>query len=121
MLSKKVSMILKSKTDLSPEEIDLLTEKEAWSIIYSIRSKKIEDNRIQVCFTGFNVADKSLLIKLSDEKKLKVVGSVTKKLDFLIAGDNAGPKKIEKAENQGVQILSRKQFLRFIEKGEIPL
>ena len=40
-----------------------------------------------------------------------MVSSVTKKLDFLCGGENAGPKKIEKAESQGVQFLNEEQFI----------
>jgi BRCT domain type II-containing protein len=47
------------------------------------------------------------------------VGSVTRNLAFLCAGENAGPKKLQKANEQGVYILSKDQFVHLIETGEI--
>lgn len=119
MASHKPTMILKSKSDMSLEEISALSDGEAWRIIYSIRTVKAKDNRLQVCFTGFGSSEKEELINLAHDNRLKVVASVTKKLDYLVGGDNAGPKKIEKAEAQGVQFLNVLQFINFIETGEV--
>ncbi len=44
----------------------------------------------------------------------KNTGSVTGKTDYLVAGENMGPSKLEKAEKQGVKILSENQFLELI-------
>ncbi len=119
MASNKPTMILLSKSDMNNDEISKLTDAEAWKLIYSIRTVKAKDNRLQVCFTGFGATRKQELINLSNDNKFKVVSSVTKKLDFLCGGENAGPKKIEKAESQGVQFLSDVQFINLIETGEI--
>ena len=45
--------------------------------------------------------------------------SVTKNLMILVAGDNAGPAKIKKAHDQGVAVVSKEEFLDFLETGEI--
>jgi NAD-dependent DNA ligase len=120
MASEKPTMILKSKSDLSAEEIDSMTDAEAWRLIYSIRTVKAKDSRLQVCFTGFGTSEKEELTDLAHDNRFKVVASVTQKLDFLVGGENAGPKKIEKAESQGVQFLSGDQFVHLIETGEVP-
>ena len=120
MASDKPTMILLSKSDMSKEEISDLTDAEAWRIIYSIRSTKVRDDRLQICFTGFGSSKKKEFVDLANDNRLKVVGSVTKKLDFLCGGENAGPKKIEKAEAQGVQFITENQFIRLIETGEVP-
>jgi DNA ligase (NAD+) len=44
----------------------------------------------------------------------KSTGSVTGNTDYLVAGENMGPSKLEKAEKQGVKILSENQFLELI-------
>ncbi|RCW33921.1 NAD-dependent DNA ligase LigA [Marinilabilia salmonicolor] len=44
----------------------------------------------------------------------KNTGSVTGNTDYLVAGENMGPSKLEKAEKQGVTILSENQFLELI-------
>ena len=120
MASEKPTVILKSKSDLSSEEIEALSDAEAWRLIYSIRTTKAKDSRLQVCFTGFGTSKKEALVNLAHDNRFKVVSSVTQKLDYLVGGDNAGPKKIEKAESQGVEFLNEQQFMDLIETGEVP-
>ena len=45
----------------------------------------------------------------------KNAGSVSAKTAFILAGENMGPAKLEKAEKLGVQILSEDEFLKMIE------
>ncbi len=120
MASEKPTMILLSKSDMSKDDISVLSDAEAWKLIYSIRTIKAKDNRLQICFTGFGTGKKQDLISLANSNNFKAVSSVTKKLDFLCGGDNAGPKKIEKAESQGVQFLNENQFITLAETGELP-
>lgn len=120
MPTEKATMILQSKTDMTKEQIADLTDTEAWNLIYSIRNTKAKDNRLQVCFTGFGLSKKVELTNLAQDKKFNVVASVTKKLDFLCGGETAGPRKLEKAIEQGVQILSENEFINLIETGEVP-
>ena len=47
----------------------------------------------------------------------RVLSSVSGKLDYLLAGDNMGPSKREKAEKLGVQIISEQDFEKLI-KGQ---
>jgi DNA ligase (NAD+) len=44
----------------------------------------------------------------------KVLSGVSGKLNYLIAGDNAGGSKLEKAEKLGVKVISESQFLEII-------
>ena len=48
----------------------------------------------------------------------KNVGSISGKTSFILAGDNMGPSKLQKAEKLGVQIVSEDEFLGMIENGE---
>ena len=120
MASKQPTMILMSKTDMMKDQIEALSDAEAWKLIYSMRSRKARDDRLQICFTGFAASKKQELGDIANQHNLKVVTSVTKKLDFLCGGENAGPKKIEKAEAQGVQFLTESQFHDLIQTGELP-
>jgi NAD-dependent DNA ligase len=120
MASIKPTTILKSKSDLSSNEIELLSDEKAWSLIYELRLNKAKDNRLQVCFTGFGISKKAELVEHANNNQLKTVSSITKKLDYLVGGENAGPKKIEKAESQGVQFLNEEQFINLINTGELP-
>ena len=45
----------------------------------------------------------------------KNVGSISKKTSFILAGDNMGPAKLEKANKLGVPILNEEDFLKLIE------
>lgn len=73
-----------------------------------------------VCFTGFKSEDKKRLIDLSEQHGLIVRSSVTRALNYLCCGYNAGPKKIEKARSQGVVAVNEQQFLAMLETGELP-
>ena len=44
----------------------------------------------------------------------KNVGSISGKTSFILAGDNMGPSKLEKANKLGVQIVSEEEFLEMI-------
>ena len=45
----------------------------------------------------------------------KNVGSISKKTSFILAGENMGPSKLEKANKLGVSIVSEDDFLKMIE------
>ncbi len=45
----------------------------------------------------------------------KNVGSISGKTSFILAGDNMGPSKLEKAQKLGVPIISEDEFLKMIE------
>jgi len=75
---------------------------------------------MDVCFTGFAKGDKSDLTTMATEKSMLVRQSVTKHLDILCYGYNAGSKKLEKALDQGVMILNRQQFENLLSTGEVP-
>jgi len=109
---------LKAKSRFSDAEIELMSDAEGWSWIYS-NAKPRKEKSTQVCFTGFSADEKSELVALAEEARLEVVGSVTKNLAFLCAGDNAGPSKLEKSREQGVHVLSREQFEHLLETGEL--
>ena len=46
----------------------------------------------------------------------KVSSSISKKTNFIIAGDNMGPSKLAKAENLGIEIISEQDFIDKISK-----
>jgi len=46
----------------------------------------------------------------------KNVGSISSKTSFILAGDNMGPSKLEKAQKLGVKIMSEDEFLALIGK-----
>ena len=44
----------------------------------------------------------------------KNVGSISAKTSFILAGDNMGPAKLEKAQKLGIRIMSEDEFLDLI-------
>jgi NAD-dependent DNA ligase len=75
---------------------------------------------MDVCFTGFAKTDKETLTQLAESNNMFVRAGVTKHLDILCYGYNAGPTKLAKAMDQGVFILNKSQFEIMIETGEVP-
>ena len=48
----------------------------------------------------------------------KNVGSISKKTSFILAGDNMGPSKLEKAQSLGIPLVSEQEFLAMVEHEE---
>lgn len=118
-LSDKLLRILRSNFDLTEGELNSLTEKKGWEMVYSLQSNKPKENKFEVCFTGFSPSDKKELISIATQKGLHVAKSITKKLDVLCIGDNAGPSKMEKAKQQGSKILTKEEFIHLLDTGEL--
>ncbi len=120
-MSEKLKRILLAKSDLTADQIALLSEAEGWSLVYQLGANKSHKklDQFQVCFTGFGISEKETLSKSAENAHLTVVTSVTKKLQILVAGESAGPSKLETAKRQGVRILDKVQFLEFLETGEL--
>ena len=123
MPSEKLRQILRSKSTFTDEEIAAISERDGWAWIYrnSPPKKRRRTDGIEICFTGFGIAAKQELSSLAESMGLHVVTSVTKGLSFLCIGDNPGSSKVQKAQERGVQTITEKQFLNFIETGELPL
>jgi DNA ligase (NAD+) len=51
------------------------------------------------------------LKKAIEDNGGKISSSISKKTNFIIAGDNMGPSKLIKAQDLGVQIISEQDFL----------
>jgi DNA ligase (NAD+) len=54
------------------------------------------------------------LKKLIEDNGGKVSSSISSKTGFIVAGDNMGPSKKEKAEKLNVPIISEQEFLGMI-------
>ena len=48
----------------------------------------------------------------------KNTGSISAKTSFILAGDNMGPAKLEKAQKLGVAIVGEEEFLKRKSKGQ---
>lgn len=63
----------------------------------------------------FQVMSRNELKKSIEDNGGKVTGSISKKTSFIIAGDNMGPSKKEKAESLGIPMISEQDYLLMIQ------
>ncbi|WP_241579993.1 BRCT domain-containing protein [Rosenbergiella nectarea] len=73
-----------------------------------------------ICFTGFKKEDRENLTEIAIKRGMVVRNSVTKQLQVLCCGYNAGPTKVTTARMQGVLVMDVEQFYALVETGEIP-
>lgn len=65
----------------------------------------------QICFTGFGMVDRDAYENFVVEATGMVVrNGITKNLDYLCIGPNAGPEKLRKAKDQGVTIITEQDL-----------
>ena len=71
-----------------------------------------------LCVTGsFDNYSRGDIVKLIEENSGKASTSVSKKTNYLIAGEAAGS-KLTKANELGVEVITIEQFIKMIEEGE---
>lgn len=80
----------------------------------------VKEDRPQILFTGFLAGQKKTLQAKATTAGLNVVTTVTQGLNYICGGPNAGPKKMELARTQNCWVLDERQFLAFVETGELP-
>lgn len=85
-------------------------------------SKKVKNSELllgkTVCITGsFDNYSRNDIVKLIEENSGKASSSVSKKTNYLIAGEAAGS-KLTKAQELGVEVISIEDFIKLIEEGE---
>lgn len=79
-----------------------------------------DPNVPQILFTGFGKDHRANLEQQAGSAGLRVTKTVTQALTFLCAGPNAGPKKVAKAKEQHVYIVTEHQLFVLLETGELP-
>ena len=62
----------------------------------------------------FHQMSRTELKKTIEDNGGKVSSSISKKTNFIVAGDNMGPSKLAKAETLGIQIISEQDFINKI-------
>jgi DNA ligase (NAD+) len=109
--------------------MDYFSKEENLQIIERLRQSQIQLSEIisQIVLESSVLEGKSFVISgvfenfERDELKDKivanggkVVSSISSKLDFLLAGQNMGPAKLEKANKLNIKILSEEEFLQLL-------
>lgn len=80
----------------------------------SDRSDLLE-GKVFVVSGVFHTVSRNELKKLIEDNGGKVTSSVSKKTNYLVAGDNMGPSKRKKAEDLNVSIITEAAFLEMVE------
>jgi DNA ligase (NAD+) len=78
------------------------------------KSNKLEGKKLVISGT-FEKHSRDEYKKMIEQHGGKNVSSVSAKTDYLLAGDNMGPSKLEKAESLNVKIISESEFLDMLE------
>ncbi|WP_024911009.1 BRCT domain-containing protein [Chania multitudinisentens] len=69
-----------------------------------------------ICFTGFDKVKKNELIDIAKLNGFIVRADITKDLNYLCCGNNAGPSKINKAKNNNSILLTCDSFYELLSK-----
>lgn len=77
-------------------------------------SEKLSGKRIVVSGV-FHLHTRDEYKQLIERNGGKNVGSISGKTSFVLAGDNMGPSKLQKAEKLGIPIVSEEDFMKMIE------
>jgi NAD-dependent DNA ligase len=124
MASEKVVKILRVRSDFTQQQIEAMTDSEAWNWVYAHdqqQKAEMAPKRQQICFTGFSTRERAELEAQAESLlDMEIKSSVTRGLLYLCIGPDAGPAKVAKAQEQGVTVLSREQFSALCETGEVP-
>ena len=104
-----------------PEHREMLEFLRNKGIQFQISEDKLENKTeklkglniiISGTFEHFSRDELKEMIELNGGKN---VGSISKKTNYLLAGENMGPSKLEKATELGIAIISEDEFLKMLE------
>jgi DNA ligase (NAD+) len=102
------------------ENIQLINRLKAFGIKLEVSAESLENqtDRLQgqifVVSGVFHQMSRNELKKAIEDNGGKVSSSISKKTNFILAGDNMGPSKLLKAEDLGIEIISEQVFINKI-------
>jgi len=100
--------------------IQLINRLKSYGVQLEVSAKSLENQtdtlgaKVFVVSGVFYQLSRNELKKTIEDNGGKVSSSISKKTDFVVAGDNMGPSKKTKAEDLGVAIISEKDFIDMI-------
>lgn len=101
-----------------PDNINLINELKSFNVNFKYLGVKINLDSIiankSFVITGALSRPREEFKTLIENNAGKVIGSISKKTDYLLAGDNVGS-KLEKAKKLGVKIIDEQQFFDLLE------
>lgn len=115
---KIAESIIEFSQDLT--NIQLINRLKSYGLQLRISEKELENqsdllaSKVFVVSGVFQQMSRSELKKSIESNGGKVSSSISKKTNYIIAGDNMGPSKKEKAESLGIPIISEQDYLEMI-------
>lgn len=103
------------------EHIRFIQQLKNYGLQLSISEDKLEGqtNKLEglnIIISGtFEKHSRDELKKLIEQNGGKNVGSISKKTNYMLAGNNVGPSKLEKVNKLGIPMISEDEFLKMIE------
>lgn len=103
------------------EHIELIDQLQKIGLQFKIDEQKLSGQTeklkgLSIIISGtFEQNSRDELKKLIEKNGGKNVGSISKKTTYLLAGNNIGPSKLEKAKKLEIPIISEDEFLKMIE------
>lgn len=104
-----------------PENVEIVKCLNDFGLQMKTEVKELTSNVLEgasIVVSGvFETVSRDELKQLIEDNGGKNVGSISAKTTYIVAGENMGPAKLEKATKLGVTILSEQEFLNLIGKG----
>ena len=105
----------------NPINIEIISRLRSYGLKFAI-DESVYENRTEklkglnfVVSGVFEKFSRNELKKTIEDNGGKVTGSISKKTSYIIAGENMGPSKKEKAEKLNIPIISEEEFLKMLE------
>jgi DNA ligase (NAD+) len=105
-----------------PEHIEMIEFLKKQGLQFQISEDRLSDrtdklNGLSIVISGtFEKHSRDELKQLIEKNGGKNVGSLSKKTSYLLAGDNMGPSKREKAEKLNIPVISEEEFLKMLKE-----
>jgi DNA ligase (NAD+) len=104
-----------------PEHHEIIRKLKEAGLQFAISEDKMVDKTdklkgLNIVISGtFEKHSRDELKDLIEQNGGKNVGSISKKTSYVLAGENMGPSKLEKANELGIPIISEDDFLKMLE------
>jgi len=104
-----------------PEHIELIEKLKQHGLQFSISEEKLQGRTdklagLNIVISGtFEKHSRDQLKEMIEKNGGKNVGSISKKTNYLLAGENIGPSKLEKVNKLGIPIISEDDFIKMLE------
>ncbi|WP_372932767.1 BRCT domain-containing protein, partial [Mariniphaga sediminis] len=104
----------KARTKLKLDNQEIVDLRFQMEQLFGVVTNKLE-GKVFVVSGVFESLSRDELKKLIEDNGGKVSSSISSKTSFIIAGDNMGPSKLEKANKLGISIISEDEFLKMLD------